>query len=426
MNEHESSSFKRGPWFTTTLIAAGVSLVVGFAGGVAGSQLVLQRQAVQSSQSSVALLSPQPPTSGDDKRALEVPAGAQGEEDAAIAVAKSANQAVVSVVVSKVIPQTPAFNPNDFFFNFGFPFDFPEVQPQTPSTKGQPQVVGGGSGFIVRSNGLIATNKHVVADADATYTVRLSTGKEYPAKIVATDPVNDIGFLKIEATNLPTLPLGDSNKLQIGQTVLAIGYSLGEYLNSVTKGVISGISRDIVAGDNGSGNSERLEGVIQTDAAINPGNSGGPLLNLKGQAIGINTAIDRQGQLVGFAIPINVVASAISSVEKSGKVVRPYLGVRYVELDSNFVKEKNLSVNSGAYVVSQGKEPAVMVGSPADKAGLKEGDVITKVNGQALGDQLSLSQTISRLGVGETVRLTVVREGKTLSVDVKLEERPSG
>ena len=423
-NNSLSFSGQRGSWFTPALVATGVSLVVGFAGGVAGSQLVLQRQGDQSSQSPVALFSLQPPVSGDDKRALEVPAGAQGEEDAAIAVAKSASQAVVSVVVSKVISQTPVFNPNDFFFNFGFPFDFPEVQPQTPSTKDQPQVVGGGSGFIVRANGLIVTNKHVVADADATYAVRLSTGKEYPAKIVATDPVNDIGFLKIEASNLPTLPLGNSDKLQIGQTVIAIGYSLGEYPNSVTKGVISGISRDIVAGDNSSGNSERLEGVIQTDAAINPGNSGGPLLNLKGQAIGINTAIDRQGQLVGFAIPINTVASAISSVEKSGKVIRPYLGGRYMELDSNLAKEKNLSVTSGAYVISQGKDPAVISGSPADKAGLKEGDVITKVNDQALGEQLSLSQVVNRLGVGETVHLTVARGKQTLIIDVKLEERP--
>jgi len=148
------------------------------------------------------------------------------------------------------------------------------------------------------------------------------------------------------------------------------------------------------------------------------------LLNLKGQAIGINTAIDRQGQLVGFAIPINTVASAISSVEKSGKVIRPYLGVRYMELDSNLAKEKNLSVTSGAYVISQGKDPAVISGSPADKAGLKEGDVITKVNDQALGEQLSLSQVVNRLGVGETVHLTVARGKQTLIIDVKLEERP--
>lgn len=213
--------------------------------------------------------------------------------------------------------------------------------------------------------------------------------------------------------------------MQVGQTVIAIGYSLGQYPNSVTKGVISGISRDVVAGDT-QGQAEQLSGVIQTDAAINPGNSGGPLLDIQGQVIGINTAIDQQGQLIGFSIPINEVVSAVKSVETSGRVIRAYLGVRYVNIDADIAQQDKLPVSAGAYLQAQGTgQPAVVPGSPADKAGLKEGDIITAINGQKLTSTFSLGQAISKSGVGDKISLTILRAGKTITVEVTLAERPN-
>lgn len=335
---------------------------------------------------------------------------------------KKVTPAVVSVIITKELQQyndTGSVFPFDEFF--GFPFNFELPQQQTPGPK-EKKDVGGGTGFIVSSDGLILTNKHVVSDTEAEYSVILNDGKRYDAKVVGRDSFNDIAFLKIEVNNLPIVELGDSDKIQIGQTVIAIGYALGEYSNSVTKGIISGIGRDIVAG--GGGQSEKLEGVIQTDAAINPGNSGGPLISLQGQVIGINTAVNQAGQLIGFAIPINSAKTLVESVKVNGKIIRPYLGVRYIMLNKQIAEKNNISVEYGALIVrgEQAGELAVIPGSPANKAGLVENDIILEFNGIKLDENNTLAQEIAKHQPGDTVTLKISHSAEEKTVNVMLEE----
>lgn len=337
------------------------------------------------------------------------------EESSTIEVVKKVSPAVVSIVgkqdLSKIYNLT---GPNSFYFNlFG-----------TPAAPQGLQQVSAGTGFIISADGLILTNKHVVSGSDGTqYTVITSDEKQYDAKIVATDPFNDIALIKIEANGLTTVSLGDSDSLQAGQTVIAIGYALGQYQNSVTKGVVSGLSRTVTAGDN-TGQSETLEDIIQTDAAINFGNSGGPLLNLDGQVVGINTAISQEGQLVAFAIPINQAKKDIDSVQKYGKIVRPYLGVRYVLINDTIAQQNKLSVNYGALIVkgSQSTDVAVVSGSPAEKAGLAENDIILEFNGQKIDENHSLASLIQKYNAGDTVTLKILHSGKEKTVSVTLAE----
>ncbi|MCX6784603.1 MAG: trypsin-like peptidase domain-containing protein [Candidatus Komeilibacteria bacterium] len=355
-------------------------------------------------------------------------AGLNQDEVNTIGVVKQASPAVVSILISKEVPVVDNSQLFNQFFNFNFDqFGWPQlqpIQPQAPqSQKKEKQQIGGGSGFIVAPDGLIVTNKHVVLDDSAEYTVLLANGKKYPAKIVGRDPVNDLAVLKIEAINLPTLELGDSSQVQIGQTVIAIGYTLAQYSNTVTKGVISGVGREVVAGDR-AGQSEKLQGVIQTDAAINPGNSGGPLLDLGGRVIGINTAINQGGQLIGFAIPVNTVKSAIESAKKNGKIIRAYVGVRYVMLNEEIVKKNQLPIKDGALVL-RGEQPgdlAVVPGSPADKAGLVENDIILAINGQKIDSDHPLVNEINKYQVGQTITLKVWHKGETKEVELTLEE----
>lgn len=353
------------------------------------------------------------------------------EETAVTDLVKKANPAVVSIKISKNISQSNSVEPDIIFPFNGFPFQLQlprqdnTAQPSADTDQNQLQQIGGGSGFIISSDGLIVTNKHVVSDANAVYTVVGSDGKEYPAKVLARDPVLDVALVKIEATNLSTLSLGNSDQLQIGQSVVAIGYALAEYGNTVTKGVVSGVGRTVEAGD-GMGSSEVIEQAIQTDAAINPGNSGGPLLDLKGEVVGINTAVSSQGQLLGFAIPINSLKKSISSVQTTGKIVRPWLGVRYVAITSELVQQNNLPITYGN-LIQRGQttdELAVVPGSPADKAGLVENDIIIAVNGVKLEDQNSLTTEIGTYNVGDEITLTIMRKGKQQDVKVKLEEFP--
>lgn len=279
-----------------------------------------------------------------------------------------------------------------------------------------------GTGFIVEKNGLIITNKHVVSDQNANYSVFTSDGKEYKAKVKSLDPLNDIAFLEVEASDLPVVELGDSDKLEVGQKVIAIGNALGQYQNSVTTGVVSGIGRIITASDFTGASSETLENVIQTDAAINPGNSGGPLVNIIGQVIGINTAVDLEGQLIGFAIPINMAKSAIKSVIEKGRVIRPMIGVRYIPITKDFAASNNLSVSEGAFVYGGKGELAVIPGSPAAKAGIKEEDIITKVGDDKIDQNNSLAVLVQKYEVGEKVELTILRDGKETIIEVTLAE----
>lgn len=396
----------------TILVAA----LAGFGGGFFGFQYAMPR----TNESGY---------SRQEERVVKV-----SEDSATIDVVKRVSPSVVSIIVSKdlskVLDRTGDIFGFDDFFEFGLPNDFrfePKAKDEKRGDKSQEkkekQKVGGGSGFIVDSNGLILTNKHVVSDADAEYTVVTNDGKEYPAKVLATDQVNDVAILKIDAKNLVSAELGDSDRLQIGQTVIAIGNSLGEYRNTVTRGVISGIDRSVQATD-GAGQSEVIQEAIQTDAAINPGNSGGPLLNLAGQVIGINTAVNRAGQSIGFAIPIAVAKRPLESFKKNGRIIRPFLGVRYRLINEDLVKKNNLSVNYGALVggnIDKG-ELGVIGGSPAEKAGLREGDIILSVDGMRIDAGNALANTIAKYAPGDEITLRVLSAGKERDVVVKLEE----
>lgn len=279
---------------------------------------------------------------------------------------------------------------------------------------------GGGTGFIITNDGLIATNKHVVADPKATYTVVTSDGKNYEAQVIARDPSNDFAIIKIGAENLPVVELGNSSDLEVGQRVIAIGNTLGEYQNTVTTGVVSAIGRSIIA-SSGLFQSENLEDVIQTDAAINPGNSGGPLVNIRGQVIGINTAVDREGQLIGFAIPIDNIKSVIDSVIQEGKIVRPLIGVRYILITPEFASLNQLPVEHGALIYTGDPDLLpVLPASPAQKAGLKELDIITKINGEEINKSHSLARLVQKYKPEEEITLTVLRNGKTLEIKLVL------
>jgi serine protease Do len=233
-----------------------------------------------------------------------------------------------------------------------------------------------------------------------------------------------IGDLK--GKNLVPAAIGDSSKMKVGDKVIAIGNALGQFQNTVTTGIISGFGRDVTAGDqSGAQSAENLTDLFQTDAAINEGNSGGPLVNINGEVIGINTAVASNAQNIGFAQPINDLKAMISSVLDSGQLQQPYLGVRYVSLTNDLAHQFNLKVNRGAYVVASNNEPAVLSGSPAERAGIKDHDTITKVNNQTIDDKTSLTSALSKYKVGDTVTLTIVREGKTTTLKATLGNAPS-
>lgn len=286
----------------------------------------------------------------------------------------------------------------------------------------QYQQEGAGTGMIVSSNGYILTNKHVVEGADSV-TVVLTDGKQYEnVEVLGSDPLNDVAFLKIKGVSgLPAITLGDSKTIRIGQSVVAIGNALGQYQNSVTSGIISGTGRPVIATSDGTANGqpESLTDLIQTDAAINSGNSGGPLLNLKGQVIGINTAIAENAQSIGFAIPISATKGMLSHVIKTGKVERAYLGVQYISITPAVKEEYDLAADSGDYVTAD-RGSSVQSGGPADKAGVRDGDIITSVNGYKVGEVASVSTLISEYEPGQKVELKVLRDGRELTLNATL------
>jgi serine protease Do len=310
----------------------------------------------------------------------------------------------LSSVVSKVSPSVVSIitrsQSSDFYF-------------------GNATEEGAGTGIIVSKDGYVLTNKHVI-DGASTVGIALSDGTTYSdVQVLGSDPLNDVAFLKIPGVrDLPAAELGDSTSIRVGQKVVAIGNSLGQYQNTVTSGIISGTGRPVSA--QAGSEVETLTDLIQTDAAINPGNSGGPLLNLQGQVIGINTAIAADAQGIGFSIPIGATKGILKGVLAGKGVQRAYLGINYVPITADVAEFYKLSVKKGAYVFNGEGKTAVAEGSPAAKAGIKDKDIITKVGDIEVGDRGSVSSLVAEFAPDDTIKLTVLRDGKTLTVDAKL------
>ena len=330
---------------------------------------------------------------------------------------KKVAPSVVSIVISKHLPKVKSL----YGAPFMNPFVFGDVDPsQTEKVK-----VGGGSGFIVHPDGLVLTNKHVVFDSDAEYTVIMTDGSEHPGKVISLDPINDIAVVKINATGLPTVRLGNSSKLEPGQTVIAIGNALGLFSNTVSKGIISGLSRKISASLGQGGQMEHLRGVLQTDVAINQGNSGGPLIDLSGEVIGINTAIIYGAQNIGFSIPINWAKQDLEDIIKHGRIIKPFIGLQYVMLNKALQKQYTLATDHGALVVRDHVPGSIAVvpDSPAHKAGVRENDIITSLNGEELTEEKDLQDMIQHCTVGDEIELRVLRKNEVLNLKTKLIER---
>ena len=381
---------RAGKW---VLFVVGLALLAGFGGGWLGATLQSEKQpSALSSEAKQQYIS--------------------NESELISGIAKDVGQSVVSIdVVSQV--SVPTF------------FGTPQSQEQASA----------GTGFIISADGVIVTNRHVVPANASNVSVTLADGTKYDDVEVigrsAQTSSLDVAFLKIKSGDLggkklPKVTLADSSKVQVGDKVVAIGNALGQFQNTVTAGIISGYGRDVVASSDGLGQGgESLTDLFQTDAAINQGNSGGPLVNINGAVIGINTAVAGGADNIGFAIPINDVKGLISSVLNTGELKQPYLGVRYVSLTDGAAAELGLSVKRGAYL-APGEENAVLAGSPASRAGLQEKDVIIKINGIEIDEKTNLTSALSRFQVGDKVTLTVIRDGKSMKIEVTLEVAPSG
>jgi serine protease Do len=329
------------------------------------------------------------------------------DEKTVVDIAARASESVVTVSIKS---QPRAINPaQDPFFNFGFGFEpnFPDQNPQST----QPKQQDIGTGFVIDKSGLVVTNKHVVSESAAEYSVVDKSGKDHKVSKVYRDPVNDLAILKVEDLNVPVVELGDSDSLKVGQFSLAIGTALGELRHTVTTGVVSGLGRGIQAGDPFGASVESLENVIQTDAAINPGNSGGPLIDSSGKVIGVNVAVAAGGQNIGFAIPINVIKSSLDNFNKTGQFDRPLLGIRYRTISEQTALFND--VPQGAYIME------VVPNSSAAGAGLEEGDIITNFDGKSLKDN-ELAKLINQKKIGDQVKVEYWRKKEKKEATVTL------
>ena len=346
-------------------------------------------------------------------------------------VIKKVSPAVVSIIISKDLPKIKKYIYQPFDELLG-PYGPPITQYRQ---EGKQKVkIGGGSGFFVSSDGVIITNRHVVVSPDVDYTVITSDEKEYQAEVLARDPVQDVAILKVKdlkKKKFPSLELGDSTKIDLGQDVIAIGNPLGVFPNTVSRGVISGLSRLISARDGISGRTSELRGLVQTDAAINPGNSGGPLFTIDGKVIAINVAIVMGAQNIGFAIPINNAKKDLEDLKNHGRIIQPFLGVRYIMLNKAIQKEfamrlnVRLPVSQGALII---REPgvgdsAVVPSSPAAKAGLIENDIILEFDKVKIDDKHPLQELIHKHKPGDIIKIKVLRGDKVGTTEVKLKER---
>jgi serine protease Do len=337
-----------------------------------------------------------------------------------IEIAKRVCPAVITVIVSKDLPKAENF--------YSFPFGDKEYMmpkfEKGQKSKIQKTKIGGGSGFIISENGYVLTSNHVVSDTTADYTVILDPRHKYAAKVLSRNPINDTAVLKIEGERFPYLEMADSGKIELGEEVVAVGNALGEFTDTLSAGIVSGLSRFITAFGGIENQMQNLRGLIQTDAAINPGNSGGPLINMEGKVIGINTAMIAGAQNIGFAIPINYAKKDLNEVRKYGKIIMPFLGVKYVLVSKDMAEANKLPVNDGAIVVREALgEPPVVKGSAADLAGVKEWDIILECNGEKITAKNPLANILQKCKVGSQTTLTVLRDGKKIDLTVKLEEK---
>lgn len=344
------------------------------------------------------------------------------EDSAIIEVAGNSSPAVVSIMISKNVSSFQGSQFTDPLF--GMPLgDGGSGSNQSDGNNTQKQVVGSGSGFLITSDGMILTNKHVVEDKQSEYSVITQDGKQFAAEILALDPSRDVAVIKISGNKYPFLELGDSDQVKIGQTVIAIGDSLGEFSNSVSRGIISGLKRNVNA-MSAFGDTERLTDIIQTDAAINLGNSGGPLIDINGKVIGVNVARAQGAENIAFALPINQVKRLIDQVKSGKKISVAYLGVRYVVIDSLVQAQAKLSVDHGVLITRGSKvtDLAVLPGSPADLAGLVENDIILEINGEKITTNNQLGDMIARYKVGDNINLKIWHKGQEKDIQVTLGE----
>lgn len=388
--DNNKVSFKKSLPF----VLVGLAFIAGIMGGVIGSRAFPDRI-----------------TSLDSSSAGQQIVSSQSELISNIATVVSPS--VVSINVESKV--SGAGSLQDFFGGSG-------------GIDSSPTSESAGTGIIISSDGIIITNRHVIPENSTNISVTTSDGKTYDSvELIAKDTRTnfDIAFLKIRNVNdLKPAKIGDSTKMRVGDAVVAIGYALGEFSNTVTSGIISGVGRPITASD-GEMSAESLTNLFQTDAAINPGNSGGPLVNMNGEVIGINTAVAGDAQNIGFSIPTNDIQNQISSILDKGKLEIPYLGVRYISVTPAIQKRFSLSSDNGAWLKSSDATQAVLNGSPADKAGLREGDIITFVNGEKVDSENPLATRLSKYKVGDTIEISYQRDGKEQKTKATLEVAPT-
>lgn len=423
MDYNTSSTDQTKQWFAKS-IATSVLLTLGILGVVA---LVAYANRANIIEFFIATHLEQYEERDVQERGVERTLNPLSEEATIVDIVDEASPAVVSVVITKDVPVIERYFEEFDPFGFGRGFSVPR-QRQNGTEKRE---VGGGSAFFVSPDGLLVTNRHVVDDPNAEYSVITNSGETFEVEVIARDTTLDIAILKVIGDapeeyggEFHYIEFGDSESLVPGQTAIAIGNALAEFQNSVSVGVISGLSRSIMAGSR-FGPTEQLDEVIQTDAAINPGNSGGPLLDSQGKVIGVNVAVAAGSENIGFALPGNVVADIVASVEEFGEIVRPFLGVRFVMLNKQIAEEEELDTEFGAYVIT-GDSPmdiAVLPGSAADKAGIQAGDVILEIDGVTLEDRM-LNSVIRSKKIGEEIEIVILRDGKRMTKTVILEKAP--
>lgn len=349
----------------------------------------------------------------------------QKEQSSVIQIIKKVMPSVVSIIISKSLEELEKELPATLspYLPSGTPM--PKIPEEEIDAHGMVKI-GGGSGSIVDKTGIILTNKHVVIDPKAEYTVITQDNQKHPAEILARDPINDVAILKIKngKIKLPAIELGDSDNLELGQTVIAIGNALGIFRNTVSLGIVSGLSRSLAAAIDLKTPIQEMRGLIQTDAAINPGNSGGPLVDSNGRVIGINTAVIFGAQNIGFAIPVNAAKRDLADLKKYGRIRRPLLGLRYIILDEDFKEKNQMPVGYGALISAEmHHNDGVAPNSPADKAGIKEKDIILECNGEKITKEKTIQDFLENMTVGEIMNLKILRKKKEFSVKVKLAER---